>query len=46
MNGNALDTDNLADSKYLLTLQMVSNALSINGVNTYFGFVAIVWESI
>lgn len=42
MNGNALDTDNRTESKYLLTLQMVNNALNMNGDNTYDGFEAIV----
>lgn len=40
MNGNALDTANRTDSKYRLTLQMVNNALNMNGVSTHLGFVA------
>lgn len=43
INGNALDTDKRTDSKYLLTLHMVNSALSMNGVNTYFGFDAKVY---
>lgn len=38
INGNVLDMDNRTDSKYLLTLHSVKSVLSMNGVNTYFGF--------
>lgn len=43
MNGSVLDTDKRTDSKYLLTLHMVNNALNMNGVKTYFGFDARVY---